>query len=207
MLSREFLRFDRRGGKIIPRFIDPENTLLQEFARDLALLYAASEGQSHEELSEATMPRINAFRAPLVAKGLNKLLLDRCTFRESLEGLQERRLATFQAAAQILKSSRNTDLERFRLAVAQAMESDDPDQLALELHADLPDRQPLIAFDPIEPEELLHRYNLSMAQGPLFWADRLTLHLREPDAGRQRQFFQHLKWFQLLATITHDPKV
>ncbi|MBF0272243.1 MAG: DUF790 family protein [Magnetococcales bacterium] len=205
MLNRELLRFDHRGGKILPRFVDPTNELLRTFARDLALIYAAAEGQSREELSETLMPRINAFRSPLVAKGLNKLLLDRCTFRESLEGLEERRLATFAAAALHLKAPRMNDLEAFRQAVAQTMQSADPDQLALDLHADLPDRQPLIAFDPIEPEALLHRYNMAMAQGPLFWADRLTIRMQEPDPGRQRTFFQYLKWFQLLATVTHDP--
>ncbi|MBF0627257.1 MAG: DUF790 family protein [Magnetococcales bacterium] len=202
MLNRELLRFDRRAGKLHPRFVDTENGHLLDFARDLALVYVAGEGQSREELAETVLPRINGFRAPLVAKGLNKLLLDRCTFRESLEGLEARRMAIFSAAARHLRGEAHNDLEAFRQAVAGELDSDDPDRLALDLHADLPDRQPLIAFDPIEPEALLQRYNMALAQGPLLWSDRLTVQIREADPGRQRRFFQLLKWFQLLATVT-----
>ncbi|MBF0339570.1 MAG: DUF790 family protein [Magnetococcales bacterium] len=206
MLTRELLRFDQRHGKITPRFVDVKSALLADLARDLILLYTSGEGQSREELSEAAMPRINGFRSPLIAKGINKLLQDRCTFRESLEGMEERRLATFAAAARHLRAADMDDLEGFRNAVAQDMTCPDPDQLALELHADLPDRQPLTAFDPVEPEALLERYNLAQAQGPLFWAERLTLHIAEPDPGQQRRFFQLMKWFQLLARVKHDPE-
>ncbi|NGZ06197.1 MAG: DUF790 family protein [Magnetococcales bacterium] len=207
MLNRELLRFDRKAGRLIPRFIDPENAHLRAFAQDLALIYTAGEGQSREELAETVLPRINGYRSPLVARGLNKLLLDRCTFRESLDGLEEKRLATFTAAARLRHAPEMDDLERFRQAVAAEMQSRDPDQLALDLHADLPDRQPLTTFDPMEPEILLHSYNMALAQGPLQWAERLTIWVEDPDPGRQRTLLHKIKFFQLLASVTRDTKL
>ncbi|MBF0437721.1 MAG: DUF790 family protein [Magnetococcales bacterium] len=201
MLTRELLRYDRREGRLIPRFVDTTTLILQNLVRDLSLVYAAGEGQSREELADAVLPLINSYRSPMIAKGVNKLLLDRCTFRESLEGLEEQRMAIFTTAAKHLRADDRDDLELFRRAVVRDMGRDDPDQLALDLHADLPVRQPLMAFDSIEPEDLLHRYNMALAQGPLIWSHAMTLYIWESDIGKRRQFFRHLKFFQLLATI------
>ncbi|MBF0296388.1 MAG: DUF790 family protein [Magnetococcales bacterium] len=207
MLTRDLLRFDRRKERLTPRFVDAGSQLLQNLVRDLAAVYVTGEGQTREELAEAVLPLIHASRSQQIAKGLNKLLLERCTFQESLEELAAERLLTFQAAARHLRSEAQNDLTAYRLAVARDRGSEDPDRLAEGLHADLPVRQPLLSFDPIEPEPLLDRYNLALAQGPLYWSDRLTLEIWEPDTGRRRQFFRYLKWFQLLARISPVPEI
>ncbi|MEO5347582.1 MAG: DUF790 family protein [Magnetococcus sp. YQC-9] len=208
MLNRELLRFDQRQGRLTPRFIDPENALLQSLARDLSFIYLSGEGQTRDALSEAAQPLINAARSPMIAKGLNKLLMDRCTFRELPEGLEAYRETIFQAAGRLLRAEGMDDLTAYRQAVASAQPEApadvDPDQLAGQLHADHPDRQPLVTFDPVEPAELLHRYNLALAQGPLVWADRLTVRIREPDTGKMRRFFHRIKFLQLLAQVTRD---
>lgn len=202
MLTRDLLRHDRRGGRFIPRFIDTTNRLAQNLVADLSLLYANGKDQSREELSEAAKPLINAYRSPLIAKGLNKLLLDRATFTCSLEELEALRLATFTTSAKHLRAENMNDLELFRQTVSLDMQSNTPDQLATILHSDLPIRQPLTAFEAIEPITLLERYNMAMAQGPLIWADSLTIEMWESDPGRRRQFFRYLKFFQLMARIT-----
>ncbi|MBF0428407.1 MAG: DUF790 family protein, partial [Magnetococcales bacterium] len=114
MLTKELLRYDRREGRLIPRFVDATTLLLQNLVRDLSLVYAAGEGQSREELADAVLPLINSYRSPMIAKGVNKLLLDRCTFRESLEGLEEQRMAIFTTAAKHLRADDRDDLELFR---------------------------------------------------------------------------------------------
>ncbi|MBF0417458.1 MAG: DUF790 family protein [Magnetococcales bacterium] len=213
MLTRELLRFDQRQGRLTPRFVDARNQLLRDLARDMTAVYLSSEGQSRDEIAEAVAPLINAARSPLIAKGLNKLLGDRCVFREAPEGMEERRLEIFRMAGTLLQSAGMNDLPAYRRAVAHALDGEgdarepDPDQLALGLHADHPDRQPLTGFDPLEPEALLHRYNLALAQGPLLWANRLTVHIRDPDPGKQRRFFRHLKFLQLLARLARDKDV
>ncbi|MBF0262322.1 MAG: DUF790 family protein [Magnetococcales bacterium] len=210
MLNRELLRFDQRQGRLTPRFVDAGNQLLRDLARDLTGIYLASVGQSRDEIAEAVAPLINAARSPLIAKGLNKLLLDRCTFRETPEGMEEHRLAILRAAGGLLQGAGMNDLAAYRHAVARAVAEKisgseaDPDQLAMGLHADHPDRQPLTGFEPLEPEGLLHRYNLALAQGPLLWANRLTVGIVEPDPGKQRRFFRQLKFLQLLAQVTRD---
>ncbi|MBF0424171.1 MAG: DUF790 family protein, partial [Magnetococcales bacterium] len=49
--------------------------------------------------------------------------------------------------------------------------------------------------------QLLHRYNMALAQGLLLRASHLELEVFAPEAGRLRQFFRQLKFFRLLATI------
>ncbi|MEO5332599.1 MAG: DUF790 family protein [Magnetococcus sp. YQC-5] len=207
MLTRELLRYDRRGERLYPRLVDPTNVLLQNLVRDLALIYEAGIGQSREELTEEVVPLINSYRSPQIAKGVNKLLLDRCTFQENFDGQEALRWAIFTSAAKHLRAADMNDLVSYRLAVGRDLETDDPDQLAQRLHADLPVRQPLIAFEAVDPVPLIDRYNMALVQGPLIWADGLIIEMCEPDAARRRHFFRYLKWFQLMARITPIPHV
>ena len=213
MLTRELLRFDQRNQRIHPRFLDPLNRNWQEVAEALTLVYESGIGTSREELAELTLPIINAARSPLVAKGLDKLLQDRCTFQETDDALEQFRMQLFATAAQTFyprdesgqpMGEGTNSLETFRQAVAQTLEME-PDALSARLYGDLPDRQQLLAFSPPSAEHLLHRYNLALAQGPLWWAKQLRIEMDEPDVGVRRQFFRHLKFFRLLARIARTP--
>lgn len=210
MLTRELLRFEQRNQKIYPRFIDTQNKNWQEVARSLAAVYEASSGYSQEELGELTLPILNVARSPLVAKGLNKLLLDRCTFQETDAELEPFRMQVFTEAAQQFcpptergstQKGGSNNLETFRQSVAATFNMD-PDSLSARLYADLPARQTLLSFTPAAPEQVLHRYNLAQAQGLLWWAKQLTIETDEPSVGIRRQFFRRLKFFRLLARIT-----
>ncbi|MBF0462615.1 MAG: DUF790 family protein [Magnetococcales bacterium] len=217
MLTKDLLRFDQRNNRVYPRFVDSQNRSWQAVAEALALVYASGSGYSREELTELTLPILNAARSPLVAKGLNKLLLDRCTFQETDAELEPFRMTVFTTAAQQLGPRVETgettpeptpqgtnNLEKFRHAVAQTLGME-PEALSARLYADLPARQCLLTFDPLSPEHLLHRYNMAQAQGPLWWARTLRVETDEPDVGVLRPFFRYIKWFQLLARITRPP--
>lgn len=204
MLTRDLLRYNTtRNGRIFPRFLDVQSQLLLNLAQELTALYESGDGASREELAELATPIINGHRSILIAKGLNKLLLDRCAFQEPDGELEALRMAVFETAAGCMREPGMNSLQTFRQTVGQAMTSE-PDALAAALHADLPVRQPLLGFRPISPVNLLHRYNMAQAQGPLLWADRLTVWIREPQLGRRRQFFRQLKFFRLLAQVAPD---
>ncbi|MEO5339706.1 MAG: DUF790 family protein [Magnetococcus sp. MYC-9] len=214
MLTRDLLRFDLRQQKIIPRFLDPQDRTWQEAAKGLAMVYESGTGYSREELTELTQPILNGTRSPLVAKGLNKLLLDRCTFQESDSTLEEFRMQIFTSAAQqfqnregVATGERGTpySLELFRQTVAATMGLE-ADLLAARLYGDLPARQLLLSFSPTLPESLLHRYNLAQAQGLLWWARELLVETREADVRLLRPFFRYLKFFRLLARIQRTPE-
>ena len=201
MLTWNLLRYTLRKGKLIPRFLDVENLMLQELAQKLTLPFETGTGQSQEELAEVAHPIINAHSSPLVAKGLNKLLLDRCKFQESDDAVESQRMQIFEQAAIHLQRPDMDNLTHFRQAVGQGMEQD-PDLLAAQMYADLPLRQPLLSFRTLSPLALLHRYNMAQAQGPLIRANEMTIQFTEPAVGKRRQFFRYLKFFRLLARIS-----
>lgn len=218
MLTKNLLRYTLRNRHIHPRFLDTQSRNWQNVAAELALLYQEGRGQSRDALLERAQPIINNARSPLVAKGLNKLLQDRCTFQEPDDKLEPFRMEVFTAAASQLRQEKKpvhvaqaaqpdaesvatNNLEHFRHAVA-ALFAQDPDTLSHRLYDDLPSRHPLLAFNPLNPEQLLRRYNMAQAQGPLYWADQLTIEMEEPDVGVRRAFFHYLKRCRLQAHIT-----
>ena len=203
MLSKEHLRFQRAKGSIVPRFVDATNKLLVNLTGEMIDVYqnGAIEGLTREELSELTQPLISGHRSMVVAKGINKLLLDRCQFKDPDDGVAENREKVFAAATQLLsRQGALPDLPTYRQLVGELVKRD-PDELSENLYADLPIRQPLTGFKEIESGPLLHRYNLAQVQGLLLHAAELTAEISDPDVGKQRQFFRYLKFFQLMARI------
>lgn len=229
MLTKDLLRFSLRDQKIFPRFLDTSSRNWQELSEALILTYEAGRDHSRETLAEQVQSIFNTARSPLIAKGLNKLLLDRAEFQETNAELELFRMKVFSIAAQqfsqgdksgpyqeeedrsyeqddppsIPSSSDTNNLEVFRQAVAQSLGLE-PETLSSRLHADLPHRQVLLSFKPVRPEWLLHRYNVALAQSLLVWAETLLIEIEEPDIGIRRQFFHNLKRFQLLPQITQE---
>lgn len=218
MLTKNLLRFNLHHQKLCPRFLDTQNKIWQKLSEALAHLYETGRGQSREELADLAQPILNNARSPLMAKGLNKLLLDRCTFQEADDALETFRMKVFTTAAQTfyqhptsepqttsepsaLPLSGTNNLEKFRQAVAESMDMA-LETLSSRLYADLSSRQLLRSFKPINPEKLLHRYNMALAQGPLIYANSLNIEMEEPDIGVRRKFFHHLKFHRLLARIS-----
>ncbi|MBF0370628.1 MAG: DUF790 family protein [Magnetococcales bacterium] len=200
MLTRDLLRYATQSRRILPRFVDPKNQNLINLIKELIGLYSEGKGQSREELGEVIQPILNAYRSPLIAKGLNKLLLNRCDFQEAEEGLDLFRLGVFETASKRLAEKGMGDLEKYREVVAGDVNID-PDQLGVRLFSDLPDRQPLAQFRTITPQALAHRYNMAQVQGLLLNADRLEVEFQEPGLSKRRQLFRYLRFHRLLVRI------
>ncbi len=203
MLTKDLLRFSRnRQSRIFPRFLNVDNKAALLLAEELGDIYKTGIESSREELAELTHPVINGYRSPLIAKGINKLLLDRCEFQEPDSAVEPFRTGVFATAAELLKSAdaKMDSLTHFRNTVGKRHDMD-ADDLAAALHGDLPIRQPLLQFKEITSERLLHRYNLAQAQGLLYNSSHMTLTFNEPDVGRRRFFFRYLKFFRLMARI------
>ncbi|MBF0359156.1 MAG: DUF790 family protein [Magnetococcales bacterium] len=203
MLTKDLLRYNRnRQSRIFPRFLNVEDKITLNLVAELNNLYQTGVEQSREDLAELAQPIINAHRSPLIAKGINKLLLDRCKFREPDKDVAPFRAKVFATAAKLLSSDKQSmdSLTTFRQEVAKEYQQN-ADELALALHCDLPIRQPLELFDPALPDRLIHRYNLAQAQGLLFNSSSMSLTFKEPDVGKRRFFFRYLKFFRLLARV------
>ncbi|MBF0444135.1 MAG: DUF790 family protein [Magnetococcales bacterium] len=203
MLTKDLIRFNRnRQSRIFPRFLNVDDKITLNLVEELATLYQTGVGQSREDLAELALPIINAHRSPLIAKGINKLLLDRCQFREPDKDVAPFRAKVFATAAKLLTSNdpKMDSLSHFRQVVGQ-QHGEDADELAAALHGDLPIRQPLQSFETVLPVKLVHRYNLAQAQGLLFNSSRMSITFKEPDVGKRRFFFRYLRFFRLLARV------
>jgi uncharacterized protein len=206
MLTKDLLRFNQnRQAKIFPRFLQVDNKATLLLVEELTTLYLTGSDQSREDLAELAQPIINGYRSPLIAKGVNKLLLDRCLFREPDKELEPFRAEIFTTAAKLLKSpeTKMDSLTNFRDSIGKSYDRE-ADELAAALHGDLPIRQPLETFKTIKPEKLIQRYNLAQAQGLLFNSSQMSLTFKEPDVGRRRFFFRYLKFFRLLTRVYQE---
>ncbi|MBF0107779.1 MAG: DUF790 family protein [Magnetococcales bacterium] len=201
MLTKELLRFNRlRDGRITPRFIDVQNRSYLNLAEEMIGIYARGEGSSHEEIAEMVQPIIDASRSSLIGKGLNKLLLDRCLFKEPDGQAEDLRMSVFLEAVRHLASPTVGHLEAFREGVAGAL-GHTADSLTQTLFSDLPNRQTLSHFPSLKGEALLNRYNMALVQGLLLAATRMEVTIQENDVGRFRRFFRQIRFFRLLASI------
>jgi predicted nuclease of restriction endonuclease-like RecB superfamily len=179
VLTKDLLRVSRRGGGYHPQFVD-------RAARPLAArvlgTYQGHVGESRAALEEAleTLER-DADDFKLV-RGFAALVDREATFetRAPLPPARARR-AAFEASEAVGVA---TDAER-RTALDRAAEGlgVDADAVAASLYADREVNQVLAAFDsPWGPDDLLARYDLSLAQTALFDAREVRVRSADPRA-------------------------
>lgn len=200
MLTRELLRFQRRSG-FRPAFVDPAEPKLVEFASELLAAYEGAVGSrmrraKQEELVDVLL---KGARDPKLAAGLNKLILDRCSFDpvRSVDYPAERR-RLFEAAAAALPGAGGS-IEAYREALLAREGAGE--FMASDIYGDLPDNERLTGWRPLYPAELLHRYNIALVQGLLVYADDLEVTAADSNPAELRRLFKYLRFFRLLAEI------
>ncbi|MGH9754533.1 MAG: DUF790 family protein, partial [Blastocatellia bacterium] len=76
-------------------------------------------------------------------------------------------------------------------------------QLEDELYADLPERRRLAGFAARrEPEALIARYNMELARGLLYWAERLVIDVEDS----YQDVFRYIKLCRLMSAITRHER-
>jgi hypothetical protein len=201
VLTRDLLLFRTRQGKIRPAFIDVGRPELFGLAEDLVSLVDAGVGRSRDELDEEIEPRVAGFTKPKVARGLAKLLLDRCGFEEPLQEVPELRRRSFAAAAEVLRLlPEDATLEQYLGRLSDSLPQSLP-ELRERLYADLPGRRRLLEWRRVGPRELLDRYNMAQAQGLVLYAGRLVIAAEAPELLRVRRVLRWLKFCRLVAQV------
>ncbi|MBM7113729.1 DUF790 family protein [Archangium primigenium] len=204
MLTRELLLFRTRDAKLRPTFVKREEPALLALARELLASVEAGLGQSRDEVEEALGLRAGAHTRPKVARGLVKLLVDRMRFEEPGEGASEARAVLFQQAARVRRAlPPDARVEDYEARLAEALAQPLP-ALRESLYADLPGHRRLLGWDALSPAELIDRYNLALAQGPLMDARRLTLRALAPELLRVRKVLRWLKFCRLVAEVRRE---
>src|SRR5882724_6229279 len=100
MLTGKLVRVRFSRDKLMPQYIDSQDTAWRETAEQLLDLFRGREGRTRGELDDEQKEVIGDDPSQLVHQGLVKLLEDRCEF-EVVSGRppDEVREAVFQASA------------------------------------------------------------------------------------------------------------
>ena len=242
MLTKDLLRYKIKSGHILPQFVNPTHKQLLAIADQLISIFEDSINTPRATLLEASKQVIDSTPgAPIVKRGLEKLLLDRTEFdtapNEELIAFRHRLFTeTSRLLSQetfnnyedyqrrvlegIAKESRPevaptqemaVDESRPKVAPTQETVVDEsrPEELGLsaKLYADLPSNQPVLTFNTLSAERLLHRYNAAQVQGLLLHCNSLTLKLSDSMTAELRQLFKYLRFNQLLSTIRKEEEL
>ncbi|MGM0555989.1 MAG: DUF790 family protein [Myxococcota bacterium] len=202
MLTSDLLRTRIRDGRVVPEYLDVEDEGATERAERLVEIFREHRGGPKAPIDESVDRVVGHGTDYLIWRGLAKLLMDRSEF-ETVAAVDpvEIRRAVFDLAAR--EGPVTTDEDRVAIfeQVADDMELA-ADEVAEGLYADLDERQLLTDFEDIEPEALLERYNVALAQAVLYKAVRLQIELRGTDPNRLRYLFQLLKFNRLMHRAT-----
>lgn len=205
MLTRELLKFKNRNG-FKPNFIDPADPERIAVAETLLNIYhsAVESHMSRGELDELAAVPIQGAPDRIFAAGLNKLLLDRCSFDPPREiAYPELRRRLFSRAGQLLASAGNDPATTYLDKLSADPEN--AEFMAGDIYGDLPDNERLQTWRPLQTRELLNRYNLALVQGLLIYAESLELDVSDPEVAELRRLFKYLKFFRLLAEVVRMP--
>ena len=206
MLTKDLLRYRVHKQGVHPQLLEPDSPELLAFAESLLALFAETNGQTRTSLQERVNHAIAEFPDNVtIARGLEKLLLDRTKFDEDTSGeLPALREKVFAASGAQLASGLPEHPEEYRREIAVAF-GVTPEALEAQLYQDLSAHHPVLAFKPLSPEGLLHRYNCAQVQGLLIRCAKLDLEFPESEPARLRQLLKSLRFHQLLARISRTP--
>jgi uncharacterized protein len=207
MLTSELLIYRIEAGVIVPRALGFGKPDLER-ARTVIDLFKAHDGRRRGELDEALRADEGEGTDYRVRRGLAHLLYsERCEFQtQSILEPELLRDRVFAASASVRPSLETGAKLLDDLALDLTVELERPisgAELEASLYADLKENQ-LVAFEPVEVQWLLERYNLAQAQGVLYRSSELVITAHRNDPGEYKLLFRYLKLFGLMHRITGD---
>ena len=212
MLTKDLLQYKTKKGQILPQFVNPADNQLLAIAEQLIAVFEASPDTPRATLLESSKQIIDSTpEAPIVKRGLEKLLLDRTEFDTAPnEELIAFRHKLFTETSRLLSENQFQDYADYECEVSRIMadeSSTEETALRAKLYADLPSCQPVLTFNTLSAERLLHRYNAAQVQGLLLHCNTLTLKLADSMTAELRQLFKYLRFNQLLSTIRKEAEL
>lgn len=204
MLTRELLIYRRAKGNLRPTFVDVKLEDNLALAAGLIQIVEHGVGETRGTLEEALDVLVGEAKKPKVARGLVKLLLDKCSFEEpgdAAAGLRRQAFLASAAALRGLPDDAPIDLYLARLGPTL------PRPLAecrAQLYDDLGEHRRLLRCVLPTAQALLERYNLAQAQGLVLYAQRLRVHTGTGSALELRKLLRWLKFSRLVAEVARD---
>ncbi len=209
MLTADRVRVRVRKGELSIRQLDDKaRARLRPAVEHYVAVLRGGVGRTLEAIEDALGEVDVPPRDIKTAQGLEKLLMDRCTFAMD-EGVDppDLRAAVFtRAAAARRVATREAPFDRMAVLAEVAAERETTvESIEDGLFADLKQYQKLQSFDVIEADALLDRYDIEQAKAVLLRATKLTVDVQFADAGAARQFFRRLKFRRLLYRLARRP--
>jgi uncharacterized protein len=208
MLPTDLLAHRFVGETITPKYINVDDKNLTN-AMDIINCFHDSVGQTQGYLDQQLIELESDRPDYRLLRGFSHLLKGGfCTF-EVVSPLvpQELRQRVFTLSSQSIPSYQNTALILQNLADSLSQELNKEiltEQIINGLYADLSENKILTNFDAPNPEDLIHRYNLSQVQGIFYRATEIIIHAHRNVPGQYKILFRYLKLFGLMAYIEGD---
>lgn len=201
MLTSDLLRYEIGERTIMPRYLTRKRAKFYlKIAQDLKLIYQNYIGQPRCELEQALDDYEQDWVGYKILRGLVKILDGFAEF-ESIEDFNypEMRQKLFEFVESYRPVIRQIDLmhqNTRELILGKFVSQNGP--LPGHLYGDLPEHRTLVKMKrKIEPDELIRRYNLALAQGILYRCVRMDIQVW----GSYKTVFRYLKLSRLMHKI------
>jgi predicted nuclease of restriction endonuclease-like RecB superfamily len=210
VLTADLVHVRRRGDSLsVVTLSDDERARALELAAAYLDVARAHLGGTRGDVEEALGQLDVEPREQRLARGLRKLVLDRCEFEEgtTVDPVELRRTLFSRAANARKAADHHHAFSRGTLLAELANERQaTPADLERALYADLPDAHVLRAADLPAPEGLLAVYELAQHQAVLLRAVSVRAKLWNATPAATRALFHKLKFLRLLYRIERLPK-
>ncbi|HJX55000.1 MAG TPA: DUF790 family protein [Polyangia bacterium] len=209
MLTADLVHVRRRGDRL---FVVPVSEAERPRALELATAYLDLArihiGQPRGALADACRAIDVEPREQRLARGLLKLVLDRCEFEANatLDPMELRR-TLFTRAASARRETEHAGFDREAVLAAVAADRHvSSDTVERSLFADLADAHILRDARLLSPEGLLAEHQLAQLQAVLLRAQGVRATVWSAAPARYRHLFHKLKFLRLLYRIERMPK-
>jgi uncharacterized protein len=204
MLTGNLVRVRHARNRLMPVYLDVTDRDWRDVAEHLLELFRMLPGRTRGEVEDELRETFGDNPTQLVHQGLAKLLEDRCEFEVDSEvDPAELREKVFIAAAEARRGGVPFD----RGAVLARVAGDTgsvPEVVDRGLFADLKSEQRLTTFDDCTVDQLLHRYNVALAQAILLRSTGVTVRVFGETPARYRRLFRSIKFHRLICDIQPD---
>ena len=206
MLTGNKLLAKNYRGRLLVSYLDPSDSRWGTVAEWILSKGKDLLGQSRSLFEEEINEYPGSLPDALVFAGLVKVFSDNCSFEQSTEfdAIKIRELVFSLASNFKQEGKLSSDIEVrkniFKLVGKQT--EVDPNLIDALLYSDLESENKLLAIPKVNAQNLMHRYNLSLAQGALL--NSLNIVVKLPSStppARLRQLTRWLKFQRLLCAV------
>ena len=193
-------------GRLLVNYLDPHDSRWCEVADWIIARGRGLLGKSRHIFDDELGEYPRSLPEPLVFQGLVKVFSDNCKF-EQIDGYDAVKIRelVFSYASQFKSEgslSSDPDVRRNIFELVGKQIEVDPELVDSLLYADLESENKLLSIPNFNAQKLIHRYNLSLAQGVLLNSLNIVVRLASSTPPvRLKQLIRWIKFQRLLCAV------